>query len=898
MRLRSVEFRRRFVEAKVAFMPLLRSLAGRVQRVATINMALLTELGRFPPFKMRVRCRAIDRFGLGAIEAEDGCHGIRTKSGGGLPHSKSFAGKGTNDSRMRPVTQSVGPPLCLLILAVCLLGSSSRDALGQPLGPKSAPRDAPQSTPASGPDASDAWVKELEAKLAEARANIAPPGDSSLTNAPAGVSTQEIWTRHALSYRLVRLYEQQLSMAAELESAKIRKAETIREAQAWTRFAEPVPYSILLADHLREELESERLKLSRSDTGAAMLDQLVEENRNTLNQAEEKIRQLNERLEKMSDAVLAARLSWQRESERLASKVAAATVAMLDAERLIRLEDLAASRARVELLQRQVVIAEAGASFTQADLDQVTTRIETERQQLEGELAEVQTRHAAALEGLKVARADFQSRNERSDATPSDRARAAETVLVRETQLETADVATRVLRLMLEGRNVERTIWEMRFAAYGSHSAGILSDSERRLETLTRRLDLWQEHERQQSELIASQVQLQETRLNNLAPDSELRPLARERLASLRERDELLLRAVRTIERSQHLTLRWAESLRAAEKRLPLTGRLRNLFSDARSFAQRLWSFEIFTAEDTITVDGQKITGKRGITVGKIAMALIILVVGYWSTGLVSAYVEPVFVKRLKIDPNQANLIRRWLRTLLLICLVMFSLVSVKIPLTIFAFAGGALAIGLGFGMQTLLKNFVSGLIILFERPFRVGDVLDVGGQRGTMTSVGLRASVLQLWDGTETLIPNSTLLENNLTNWTYSNSKVRFSVLVGVAYGSDPRRVIQVLNEIAERHGLVEKEPKPQVFFTDFGDSALSFELRFWVNVTQANAAQVSSDLRLMIAGTFAEQAITVAFPQRDVHLHAGGPIQVEVVSQTSLRAPIAQNPNGVTLQ
>jgi small-conductance mechanosensitive channel len=157
------------------------------------------------------------------------------------------------------------------------------------------------------------------------------------------------------------------------------------------------------------------------------------------------------------------------------------------------------------------------------------------------------------------------------------------------------------------------------------------------------------------------------------------------------------------------------------------------------------------------------------------------------------------------------------------------------------------------------------------------------------VTSVGLRASVLQLWDGTETLIPNSTLLENNLTNWTYSNRKVRFTVTVGVAYGSDPRRVIQLLSEVAERHGLVEKEPKPQVLFTEFADSTLNFELRFWVDVSRNNAAQVSSDLRMMIAGSLAENNIVIAFPQRDLHLHAAGPIPVEIL-------PPARQPAGNT--
>jgi small-conductance mechanosensitive channel len=172
------------------------------------------------------------------------------------------------------------------------------------------------------------------------------------------------------------------------------------------------------------------------------------------------------------------------------------------------------------------------------------------------------------------------------------------------------------------------------------------------------------------------------------------------------------------------------------------------------------------------------------------------------------------------------------------------------------------LAIGLGFGMQNLLKNFVSGVIILFERPFRVGDVLDVSGQKGTITGVGLRASVLELWDGTETLIPNSTLLENNLTNWTYSNRKVRFSVTVSVAW-FDPRRATQALSD--GPNGTVSGKTPNRALFTEFGDS-VHFELRFWVDVTCTNPAQVSSDLRMMIAGSFAEQRID-CLPQRDIH-------------------------------
>jgi small-conductance mechanosensitive channel len=161
-----------------------------------------------------------------------------------------------------------------------------------------------------------------------------------------------------------------------------------------------------------------------------------------------------------------------------------------------------------------------------------------------------------------------------------------------------------------------------------------------------------------------------------------------------------------------------------------------------------------------------------------------------------------------------------------------------------------------------------------------------VAGQRGTITSIGIRSSVLLLWDSTETLIPNSALLENNLTNWTYSNHVVRFSVNAGVAYGSDSRKVAQLLTDVADRHGLVQKEPKPQVLFQEFGESALQFELRYWVNVLAHNAAQIGSDLRHMINKEFAENGIVIAFPQRDVNFDPAKPLSVHIVT-TSTPAP-----------
>ncbi|MGC3961642.1 MAG: mechanosensitive ion channel [Verrucomicrobiota bacterium] len=732
------------------------------------------------------------------------------------------------------------------------------------------------------PAASQPLGPSLEVRLAEARTNLAAAevvSTTAGTNASAGLTPQDIALRRAMLQRLVRLLEQKASNVGELEVAVRRRTEVTRAAQAWTRFTEPVPYSILLTDRLREEIQAEQAKIASSTSTTATIDQLIGENREMLAQAEEAIRRFNEQLESEANSAAITRISWQRDLERLRSQMAAAGVSVLETERQLRQEAVAESRARLELLQRQLIVADASVKFTQADLDLVKARLEKDRQQLEVELSAAMDRSRATQAEVETARNALRAARARPETPPAELERSVEKAATRETELECLQAITRMLRFILESENVERAMWELRFAAHDSRSVEVLNESERRLEGFLSRTDLWKDFQQQQQEKPPTQIELQEARLRSLPPDSELLPLVRERLAALQERAEWMSRLMQRMDQVRRLSDRWAEELRVARGRLPFLGRVQSLGANTGSLFKKLWTFELFTAEDTITVEGQKITGMRSITLGKVAMAILILAVGIWITGLISRLVEPVIVRRLKIEPNQANLIRRWLRAFLVVCLILFSLTSVKIPLTVFAFAGGALAIGLGFGMQTLLKNFVSGLIILFERPFRVGDVLDVSGQQGTVTSVGLRASVLQLGDGTETLIPNSTLLEENLTNWTYSNRKVRFIVAVGVAYGSDPRRVAQALNEVAERHGLVEKEPKPQVMFTNFGDSTLNFELRFWVDVTQANSAQVASDLRLMIVSSFTELGINIAFPQRDMNLRATEPILVAMV-------------------
>jgi small-conductance mechanosensitive channel len=179
----------------------------------------------------------------------------------------------------------------------------------------------------------------------------------------------------------------------------------------------------------------------------------------------------------------------------------------------------------------------------------------------------------------------------------------------------------------------------------------------------------------------------------------------------------------------------------------------------------------------------------------------------------------------------------------------------------------GALGVGIGFGLQNVVNNFVSGLILLFERPIRVGDKIEVNDLFGTVKSIGMRASVVGTIEGAEVIVPNANLISTEVINWTLSDNWRRAKVPVGVAYGTDPRVVIEILNRVAGDHPEVLADPEPEALFLGFGDSALDFELRAW---TRENFVAVSSDLRVSIDDAFREAGIEIPFPQRDIHLRS----------------------------
>lgn len=751
---------------------------------------------------------------------------------------------------------------------------------------------APPPAPAAAAvDTPDTRVSQLRAKLAEAqtRFNRLHADFGTSTNLPPGATQAEAIEFSSLLKALIQTYQAHLDDLAAIETIRQRQQDFDYMAKTWTGFSEQPPYSILLVDDIRDTIQSFENKIRMAETAQAFAERIGSDAGTYMGTSEGTLRRLSEQLERQTDPALIVRLDWLRELEQTRNQTAAATVSSFETKRRKASEELSENRQRLTFAKRQLALADRQVRFTQADLDKAIDNLNRARTQLKADELAAYARLEASQKALAEARANLQKALQdpsQAIAAPSAIRQLQEVVDTRSTQNQAYSEIVTCMRQLLRGIDTEQQLWQIRFTIFGKHEAAELQTARKRLNLLSELILAAKPFFNQQITLTTSLIIEQQNALQNNADSNNDPVLARERLDAFHQQAETYRRVLEGLEKHERLVLRWKEALALDRETRSFTERVHDFFTGAAHVAASVWNFELFVVTDTLTVDGQKITGDRGITIGKICMAFLILLVGYWISRRTARGLERQVISKLKIEPNQANLIRRWTHVMLMVFVVIFSLVSVKIPLTIFAFAGGALAIGIGFGTQNLLKNFISGIIILFERPFRVGDVLDVSGQRGKITSIGIRSSILQLWDGTETLIPNSALLENNLTNWTYSNRTVRFTVTVAVAYGSDTRRVAQVLVEVADRHGLVQKDPKPIVLFTQFGDSTLTFDLLFWVDVLKCNAAQISSDLRHMIAGQFAEHGIVMAFPQRDVHLDTAKPLQVHLMPLPNTQA------------
>lgn len=283
-----------------------------------------------------------------------------------------------------------------------------------------------------------------------------------------------------------------------------------------------------------------------------------------------------------------------------------------------------------------------------------------------------------------------------------------------------------------------------------------------------------------------------------------------------------------------------------------------------------LWHFELFQSGDST------------IYLNQLIIALFVVLIGFVVSKWMSRSIGRRLSKSGKLNENTTHALQRIFHLVFIVIIVLVALPIAGIPITIFTVLGGAVAIGVGFGMQNLFNNLISGLILMIEKPIRIGDIVFIGGDEGRVEDIGNRCTRVRRGNGVDVLIPNSHFLEQEVVNWTLSDNDIRGEVLVGVAYGSDTKKTHDLMIKAAVDNEKVHESPAPFVLFEDFGDNALGFRLYFWANVrSPLDVDRINSEIRFCIDDLFKEAEICIAFPQRDVHLDTLSPLEVNITNK-----------------
>lgn len=258
--------------------------------------------------------------------------------------------------------------------------------------------------------------------------------------------------------------------------------------------------------------------------------------------------------------------------------------------------------------------------------------------------------------------------------------------------------------------------------------------------------------------------------------------------------------------------------------------------------------------------------GGNNLSILSLLTGVMIFLLSIYLSNIAEKFVNK-YLQTKDFDQGIKGSIERFTKYAIMIIGALIALDTLGVSLQSLAAIGAVLMVGIGFGLQNITSNFISGLIILLERPIKRGDIVNVGGSRGKVMDIGARSTIIHTPDDISVIVPNSKFISEKVINESFSGDYIRFTINIGVAYGSDVQKVKEVLLSLANNHKDILKTPVPYVHFTDFGDSSLAFELKAWARTLMLKK-QIASDLRFQIDESFKVEGISIPFPQREVRI------------------------------
>ena len=679
-------------------------------------------------------------------------------------------------------------------------------------------QDAARAQGASAP--SNASPAALAARAEALRTQLGPPSDFLEEARPT-------FLRRLLLASLQRRQDMQVSLRDLATLSKTPPANP------------PPPDSLLALDDLLRAQQHLDADIASADRRLAVL----QEERDTL------ARLLSDKVARQRTLTDAGSDPIALETAALETELTESSIAEIDVFRqVIALQQDVARRAHGANAQRLSDASRRDVAVTPRDAATI-------EQRLRARGADLRRRMAVAAAARERLRAELRML---PPTTPPLRIETAKE------RLANADISLELAREALTNLATEQAVWQVVLRFYRDHDPTAVVEARNNGPMLMARLQRRDDYLVTMADEVLGRVGTLSTELSQApgAPDAAdrkaLRDVFEERLRMIEGARFDERRLADTLERVRAGLAERAGAVSVSE-------RLRMGWAVLRDAIVRAWNFELFTVQQTIEIDGRKTQAPRGVTVGKVVNAPLLLLVGLFAASRLTSWGEGWLQRRRGYDEGRARLMRRWVFALLAAVCVLASLAIAGIPLAAFAFIGGAVAIGIGFGMQSLFKNLISGVMVLVERPFRLGDVIEVGALRGTVVDIDLRTSVVRDSDGAETLIPNSVLMEENVKNVTHRTRVASQTLDVVVDGASDPREVADAMRAAVARHGQLLEDPAPTVLLEAFAENGLRFDLHYWIELGPGtDRRRIASDVRLMVLRAFEDVGIKLAPPPK----------------------------------